>query len=211
MSNLKWNTWIGKAFEDQPDENKILIVGESNFLKKKGGEENVNKLDFIQRNVGEARNGQRTKGSAESDFFKYILRCITGESTPDMTLYDQLAYNVVVQRPMENSSTNPNTSDFRNGLQCVFSLCQDLKVSKCLFIGLSAADHFENAAKEEFEKGSYRFKQEKEKIKGCFPRSGFIINNNVRTDFIFIRHAGRQGYKSWADWSRYLQEHGIRF
>jgi hypothetical protein len=197
---MKWKTWIGEGFNQTAPEKRLLVIGESNY----DGDDRVN---FVWENVENATEGNEYR---KSGFFKYVSQCLTGDKDPDMSTLNQVAYNVIVQKPMEDSSTRPGPSDYRSGWIEVFEEIKRLEVKQCLFIGVGAANHFNYACKRIFRKGEYGLKRS-QMIKGCYSRVGFIKNDEFDVELTFIRHAGRGGWKYWMEWSHYLNELGIRF
>lgn len=198
---MKWNTWIGEDFNQIGPDKRLLVLGESNFLPIEGSRDNVNSIDFVERNVKESRDGKRKNN--KDDFFKYTVRCMAGEESPDMGFLDRIAYNVIIQVPMANSSKRPGPSHFRKGWIEVFEEIKRLDVKNCLFIGVGAANHFNYACEQMYKNGEYGLKK-LDKIKGCYPRVGFVKTDELDVSFTFIRHAGRGGYKYWKEWADLL-------
>ena len=190
---MKWKTWIGEDFNRIAPEKRLLIIGESNYA----GDDRVN---FVWENVKYASEGNEYRKSV---FFKYISQCLTGDEDPDMNVLNQVAYNVIVQKTMDDSSTRPGPTDYINGWYEVFEEIKRLEIKQCLFIGVGAANHFNYACKRTFKKGEYGL-QRLDKIKGCSPRVGFVKNEELDTAFTFIRHAGRGGYRYWKEWSQFF-------
>ena len=198
---MKWKTWIGEGFNEIPIDQRLLIIGESNY------DEASNRESFVIENVEDATNGQEYK---RSNFFKYTAQCLTGNKDPDMSILNKVAYNVIVQRPLESSGHRPKPSDFRDGWNSLFEEIKRLKISNCLFIGVGAANHFNYVCHRKYNKGEYGLKR-LGKIKGCRPRVGFIKNDEFEAEFTFIRHAGRGGHKYWSDWNGFLTTQGFNY
>lgn len=201
IKDLKWLPWIGaKYFDSEPC---LLIVGESHYLLPKTdkhyekNKQEAKQLDFT-RNVVQTKCIDDKK--KPQPFYDNLNRCLFGKKKMEnITLqmreekWQQLAFYNFVQRPMKNNKKRPKSEDWETGWKVFAELIKILKPTKCIFIGVAAAD---NNNKYECIK--------KEKVGRVAPRFFEIpIGEQNAIPCIAIKHTSQ--YFSWEEWYKFLK------
>jgi hypothetical protein len=138
ITTLKWLPWIGNSSKC-----KILLVGESHYTTTEEDLKNQENDDYTRKVVNDMGvNGNKYK----SPFFPNILRLFL--SRTDLTheqrqsFWDNMAFYNFIQTPMETKKGRPQKSDYELGWENFYEMIKVLKPEVCIFLGLSAANHF---------------------------------------------------------------------
>ena len=194
IKGLRWLPWIGKEYIYS--EQRMLIVGESHYLT--GTEKNrleAEQPDFtrnvIQTFCVDHMDAQPT--------FDNLIRCLFGnqKTTPEMRmeLWKRHAFYNFVQRPMKTNKKRPKKEDWQSGWTVFAELIQILKPTKCIFIGVAAADNY----------NPYKCRRSKEKIGNVAARRFTVmLDKKTSVPCIAIKHTSQ--YFSWIKWRKILEK-----
>ena len=191
ITGLKWLPWIGaKYFDSEP---RVLIVGESHYLLPKDDK-------YYEKNKQEAEQPDFTRNVVQTfcvdqkkpqPTYDNLNRCLFGKKNAKEE-WQQLAFYNFIQRPMKNNKKRPKSEDWETGWKVFAELIKILKPTKCIFIGVAAAD---NNNKYECIK--------KEKVGRVAPRFFEIpIGEQNAIPCIAIKHTSQ--YFSWEEWYKFL-------
>lgn len=205
---LTWLPWVGASYTERPQDQRILIVGESHYVRP-ARERNL--AEVIQEHL-----------SYENYTRDVVSECLIHQEWPNRTLdtlpkllfgtseidrelfWCDTAYYNFVQSPMhynrEGSPERPSWESFVDGWGVFLQVVSLLRPSYCLFIGVAAFDSFNHVmsgAGVEHEEV-----QRTEKISRTYGRRASLhIDFNVAS-LIGIQHLGK--YCSWSRWHDYL-------
>ena len=202
IESLTWHPYVGSDFEN----NRILIVGESHYLKQIEINSFEKHLDpLFTRHIVQDMCFDR-------DYYKIKIftnfhRAMMGNDTFDTyPFWNQYAFYNFIQRPMEEESgERPTHEDIDHAWHTFFELIQVLNPSRVLFLGNSSADRF-NLNAEQMNR-AYKPVQWIKKIGSAYGKRAFLTNNNQEIQLDFIRHPSK--YFSWERWREYLLEYGF--
>lgn len=203
IKGLTWLPWIGKNYSTAT--NKLLIVGESHYLKEEtdeifkiSSEERMKWKDFTRRCIFEsAVNNQwhlRT--------FANIDRVLFGTNSPEEmnNLWSNISYYNIVQRFM-NYKERPTERDFLNGWETFIKLIQIIKPTVCIFIGVTASNTYSRVMHSLGVDSSNL--EWKNRIGNAYARRATLYNiNGENINLHFIQHTSQ--YFSWSKWRKYL-------
>jgi len=117
-------------------------------------------------------------------------------------LLGDIAYYNFVQRPMnKHEKERPTPNDFLAGWKVFAHVVRIIQPSHCLFIGVSAAKHFDLLMARQnlsFDKVSCA-----PKVAGVWPRVAKLEIAETTTKRVFVHHLSR--CKSLSQWHHYLQ------
>ena len=208
IQGLKWLPWIGAKYFDT--EQRLLIVGESHYLLPKNdkyyekNKQEAEQPDFT-RNVVQTYCLESTKPQL---FYDNLNRCLFGKGDISKIafkdrekMWQQLAFYNFVQRPMKNNKKRPKSEDWDTGWKVFGELIKILKPTKCIFIGVAAADNYNPYE-------CHRLK--KEKVGNVAPRSFTVqLDEQLSVLCVAIKHTSH--HFSWKEWRNFLKNHNFLF
>ena len=202
INGLKWLPWVGDRFDLLSAENRLLIVGESHYLKDTPESKKRHDSPTFTREVIEELAIKRQYYNTK--IFQNLHRALfRNDDFDSQTFWNLVSFYNFIQRPMETNEGRPTSDDFYQGWLTFFETIKVLKPKTCLFIGTGASNLIQKAIpKTDFEMKS-RIKDAI--ISGCYPKRVTIkSSNDQKTDLIFIRHTSQMF--SWQEWNGYLQK-----
>ena len=209
--SLTWLPWVGASYADRREDQKLLIVGESHYVRPKK-EEDLSKVidnhlkyhDYTRDVVSECLVYQEWPNRTLDTLPKLLF----GTDEIDRELYwGDTAYYNFIQTPMhynrEGSPERPSWDAFVNGWASFLDVVRILQPSHCLFIGVEALNSF-NHVMEELEI-PHTDVQWTEKVSRTYGRRASVTVGSSTITLIGVQHLGK--YFSWGRWRDYLCDH----
>lgn len=199
---LKWLPFIGEKYLHIPEENRMLIIGESHYYKDtEESKSTVNHIDFTKEMIQEnAIEGVDWKTKIIPNFHKVMFR---EDEFSKEDFWNVISYYNFIQRPMLTRGERPNENDFFEGWKTFFDLIKVTKPKICLFIGVSASNYLISAIQD----SGFTCNEliNTEPINGTNGRSTILKDSeNNETKIIFIKHTSM--FFSWLNWNSYLKD-----
>jgi hypothetical protein len=202
VENLKWLPFVGQNFFNSPNENKMLIVGESHYHDK--SEESILKHDnplYTRIVINELAIGRSYWDTRIFQNFHKTL--FSNDSFDTNVFWNLVSYYNFIQRPMETNKGRPSNKEFYESWKTFFNVVQILKPKVCLFIGNTSADQLlKSIPNSGFTCKSVNWL---DKINGAYAKVATIQdekNNEIK--LIFIKHTS-QRYTS-QKWNVFLNK-----
>lgn len=196
IKGLKWLPWIGaKYFDSEP---RLLIVGESHYLLPKT-DKHYEKIKQEAEQQDFTRNVVQTyclDNNKSQPFYDNLNRCLFGKREAKEE-WQQLAFYNFVQRPMKNNKKRPKSEDWETGWKVFAELIKILKPTKCIFIGVAAADNYNHKCE----------RLKKEKVGNVAPRR--FIEEQLSVPCVAIKHTSH--HFQWKKWRKFLKNNGFLF
>jgi hypothetical protein len=203
VPGLTWLPWVGLNYSNRPADQRLLLIGESHYYKKGENE----RLEYLND-----RNSTRdivAENGYDTSTFRSIPGLFFREAQTAPLFWKEIAYYNFVQRPMDRTDgarEQPNDNDWTHGWQVFLSLIKILKPSHCLFIGVSAAKHFDQGMTQNglpFE-GIRRDVP----ISGVCPRVAKLwgASPDSLTKIVFVHHLARIKPSDFDHWRFYLED-----
>jgi len=208
---LTWLPWVGASYAVQQEAQRLLIVGESHYVRPKEGEDlrkviddHINYPDYTRDVVAECLVYQEWPNRTLDTLPKLLF----GTNQIDRERYwgDTAFYNFI-QVPMhynrEGSPERPSWESFVAGWATFRDVVRILEPSHCLFIGVAALDSF-NASMDDLgvPHDSVAWT---EKVGRTYGRRAAVTVGSTTSTLIGVQHLGK--YFSWSAWRDYLQRH----
>lgn len=214
IEKLTWLPWVGKKYFNSKV--KVLIVGESHYADAKDEAQRIidignslNNTEFTRQCIEQAaveesweKNGKKVNPPTYTN----ISRLLVGKSHCSIeereNLWGKVGYYNFIQSIMDTKTNRPLEVSFYDSWSTFIKVIQILKPTHCLFIGVSASDTFNQVMKAMNIKYQGIQRIEK-KISNTFGRKGAVLEDNLYTDIVFIKHTGK--FFSWSKWNNFLQ------
>lgn len=209
VAGLTWLPWVGRNFSRRPPATRLLVVGESHYVRADSKEH----LETIRTEHLEAPRYTR----------EVVSECLINADWPNRTLdnipkvlfrtptYDRArlwadtAFYNFVRRPMhynqEGQPERPSWDDFVVGWRVFLEVIRIIQPSQCLFIGVEASrsfDHCMTAAGLPFVSVAWP-----RKIGRTWARTARVEIEGRVAELLFVQHFGK--YFSWGQWHDHLQ------
>jgi len=202
VENIKWLPFVGSRFFETPEENRVLIVGESHYHDNT--EESIIKHDnpYYTRIVINELAIDRFYWNTK--IFPNFHKTLFGNDDFDTNIFWNLvSYYNFIQRPMETNKGRPSSKEFSGSWKTFFDIVKILKPKVCLFIGNTSADQLLKAIPDS------GFSCEKvnwvEQINGAYAKVALIKNEeNEEIKILFIKHTSQR--YTWQKWNAYLNK-----
>lgn len=208
---LTWLPWVGEAFLDRPHTERLLIVGESHYVRPKDGEDlskviadHLSYADYTRDVVAECLVYQAWPNRTLDTLPKLLF----GTDQIDRERYwsDTAFYNFI-QVPMhynrEGSPERPSWEAFVAGWSSFLDVVRILEPSHCLFIGVAALDSFNHSMNELGV--PHEDVQWTEQVGRTYGRRASLPVSSGVSTLLGVQHLGK--YFSWSRWRDYLQRH----
>jgi hypothetical protein len=202
ISNIKWFPFIGSQFLNIPQQNRMLIVGESHYHDN--SEESIRKHEnpFFTRVVINELAIERFYWNTK--IFQNLHKTLFSNDNFDTKLFWNLvSYYNFIQRPMETNKGRPSNSEFTKNWKTFFEIVKILKPEICLFIGNTSANQLLKAIPNSgfsCEKVSWE-----EQINGAYAKTAIIKDaENTEIKIVFIKHTSQR--YTWQKWNIYLKK-----
>lgn len=206
VDGLTWLPWVGHRYSERPTDRRLLVVGESHYVRGSTPEErqaNRQKWhaypQYTRDVVSESLIHRDWTTPTLSNIPKLLFR--TSEiDCPRM--WGDTAYYNHVQRMMDydqdGQPERPAWEDFVTGWRVFGDVVRVLQPSHCLFIGVEAA--------RSFSLGSITVTQQ---VGRTWARTAQLGIGGRSVELIFVQHLGK--YFSWSQWHDYLQAQHLGF
>jgi hypothetical protein len=208
---LTWLPWVGEGYISRQRGQRLLIVGESHYVRPKEGEDlqkviddHLNYPDYTRDVVAECLIYQAWPNRTLDTLPKLLF----GTDQIDRERYwsDTAFYNFI-QVPMhynrQGSPERPSLESFVAGWTTFRDVVRILEPSHCLFIGVAALDSFNYCI------GSARIDhtpvQWTEQVGRTYGRRATLTVGSNTSTLIGVQHLGK--YFSWSRWHDYLGRH----
>ncbi len=207
--SLTWLPWVGAKYAERPENQRLLIVGESHYVRPKEGEDlakmiedHLNYPDYTRDVVSECLIHQEWPNRTLDTLPKLLFG--TGEIDRERFWSDTAFYNFI-QNPMhynrEGSPERPSWDAFVAGWTTFIAVVHILRPSHCLFIGVEAFNSFNHAMNEAG--AIHEQVQWTEKVSNTYGRRASLTEASNPLTLAGVQHLGK--YFSWSRWAVYLQ------
>lgn len=201
--------WVGSNFYQRSFSKRLLIVGESHYIKAEDSEqlEEVCKLhpeapQFTRKVVSECLVDADWANKTLDTIPKVLFR--TTEIDRPALWRDSAFYNFI-QRPMHDNQKGyrerPLWEDFVIGWKVFVDVVNIIQPSHCLFIGVSAAASFDDCMRSQGL--SFVNVARTLQVGRTWGRSAKLTIAETNIELFFLQHFGK--YFSWTKWHDYLQ------
>lgn len=205
VKGMTWLPWIGDKYSKS--EYKVLIIAESHYTNgDKPNEVEKSKEDML-RDVLCTRTVVKEcpyNKLWQNNMFDNLHRTLVGTTDFDTTLlWDHVAFFNHIQRPMDYNGAvkeRPDFADFIKGWEVFVEVVKILKPDFCLYVGVEASNHFNNAM-------SYIGVDHKKvewlpDAQRAYPRRMSISLGEYNLPILAIKHTSQ--YFSWEFWRTFL-------
>lgn len=205
VPNLRWTPWVGKHFGKR-NKPKLLIVGESHYVKASGNEtiesvkarEELNK-NFTREIIWECPVSEAWKNRTLDN----IPRVFVGNGNYNrLDFWQDVAFYNFVQRMVlyVDPPERPSDPDFCIGWDVFNEIIGIIKPDFCVFLGSQARNTFWSS----MNRIGAEFTDQKrsEQIGRCWSYKAGIVKDGKEVPVAFIQHPGK--FFSSSSWHDYL-------
>lgn len=205
IENLSWLPWVGVNYLQS--KRRVLIIAESHY----------NVGDNIEtKNLKTMRKKWQTRDVVQyypiahkenNSMFENLHRCLFQTININReNIWKHIAFYNFIQRPMDyNIKERPNESDWEKGWDVFFEIIKILKPTDCIFVGVGAADRFNEYM---YQKRNIEYEKVKwmnvENSKRYARKFAFKIDD-IELSCLAIQHTSH--HFSWSAWNKFLQQH----
>lgn len=199
IKSLKWLPWIGNEYFDVPNDNRLLIIGESHYGGTPEAIQAHENILFTRIGVNEFAVQRQYHGKIK--LYRNMHLALIGNDTFDsQKLWSKICFYNFIQKTMDTNKGRPSDLDFSKSWETFFPLAEVLQPKVCLFMGLEACKSFETAiSKTEWKSSGLK---RDTKINRNYARTVTVSNKSQSIEIIFIKHPSQ--YFSWIGWNKYL-------
>ena len=208
IPGLTWYPWVGcKYFTAK---RRVLIVAESHYntgenveqANERTKREKWNTRDIVQTYSIEDYGSGTTYGN----LFRCLFKTNDIKKEARENIWTNLAFFNFVQRPMNYNGSQwqkerPSDKDFHAGWKVFFEVIKILRPTDCIFVGVAAADRFNDCAKENNWNYIGVEWRKVDKIRN-YARHFSLSIDDYKIDCIAIQHTSH--HFSWYAWHSYL-------
>lgn len=205
FDHLRWKPWIGAVWKAA--ERRVLVVGESHYAAKPDTEDVQTRIGEWENDVEGTREVVCEVGVSEwytSRFFGNLHRALLGTDVHGecrTALWRHLAFCNFIQRPMKDPGERPRQDEFFGGWRHFIELLKRLRPDTVLFIGVSAANHFDGAMSA---LGIEHTMKAESMRNGAYPRVFSATFDGMSVRMLAIRHVSQ--YFAWESWRDFLAQ-----
>jgi hypothetical protein len=194
VQGLTWLPWVGQRYFERPPQQRLLVVGESQYYKTQAEREERSRDPKYTRDIV---SESLIHGEWTTPTLTNIPKLLFKTSDIDgFKLWGDSAYYNFIQRLMDykqdGQPERPNGDDFAAGWRVFAEVVRVIQPSHCLFIGVQAANSYNL--------GSVSCTQQ---VGRTWARVAKLEAAGKTTELIFVQHLGK--YFSWSEWHDYLQ------
>lgn len=203
IPGLTWRPWVGSDYWQK--EHRLLIVGESHYIGDKVEDKRLD-VKKCMENPETTRSVilRKPLSNVKVRTFDNLHRCLLhGTNVDKVTFWKSIAFYNFVQRPMPGIKHRPGKSDYEQGWRAFVGVVEVLRPTQCLFVGVAAAEHF-NDMVNQLELKSYE-KVKRVRVEGCrvkARRFSLTLSDGYTIPCIAIQHTSH--HFSWRAWNHYL-------
>lgn len=201
QNGLTWLPWVGVNYAKS--RRRFLIVGESHYtseideLKRQNNLDHISEYENFTRDVVFECPFNRQWNTA---FFANLHRTlVTTDSMNRANLWKEFSFYNFVQRLLTyniNLKERPSNEDFSSGWRVFCDIIKTLKPSECLFVGVTAANYFNDAM------ATLGMEHTKVTYEGYFNstrmKKASVTIDGLTTQILFIKHTSN--FFSWPIW-----------
>jgi hypothetical protein len=212
---LVWLPWVGHHFLGRPLQKRLLVVGESNYVRPQTPEQleilrkqRLEDLHYTRDVVSECLINEEWRNKTLDTLPQLLFKTTKIDRC---RLWGDSAFYNLIQRPVnynqEGQRERPTEDDFVAGWRVFLAVVRIIQPSHCLFIGVSAANTFDHSMANQnisFNEVSYA-----PSVDGIKPRVAKIEIAGMTTKLIFVHHLCR--CKALDQWHDYLQNQHADF
>jgi hypothetical protein len=209
VNGLTWLPWVGQRFSERPQNQRLLVVGESHYFQKGDTPEqhqaNRDAYNTDLQRTREVVSGvliNQQPGWGRIKTLVTIPKLLFKTTEIDhRRLWADAAYYNFVQKAMDISQKErPAGDDFVTGWRVFGKVVKIIQPSHCVFIGVTAAKSFNHwIATQDIFTSNVSATQ---KLGGTWARMARLEGAGVNTELIFVKHLGLPF--SWSKWNDYL-------
>lgn len=204
--HLRWKPWIGADWKSA--ERRVIVVGESHYAAKPddaGKQERVQEWNADPDGTREVVCEVGVEEWYASRFFGNLHRALLGADVHGESrtaLWRHLAFcNFIQQRTMKDSGERPGQNEFFGGWRYFMELLRLLRPDTVLFVGVSAANHFNGAMSA---LGIDHAMHVEIMRNGAYPRDFSATFDGMAVRMLAIRHVSK--YFAWETWHDFLAQ-----
>ncbi len=202
IPGMTWYPWVGCNYFTA--KRRVLIVGESQY--NKGKEADLANLKSMNRKW-ETRNVVQNfpvSHSEDINMYENLYRCLFRTITIDReSVWKNISFYNFIQRPMNyNCQERPRDDDFKTGWKVFIEVIKILRPTDCIFVGVAAADRFNDCAIDNKWKYIGVEWKKVEKVRN-YARHFSISIDDYSLKCIAIQHTSH--HFSWSAWHNYLK------
>ena len=207
IDGLTWLPWVGTKVPSLPQDQKLLIVGESHYSNETKADKVAKHVASLIADITYTRDIiQECPVNREwrNPTLENIERFLLGGQTADPAgLWSELAFYNFVQRPMEYAlrKERPAWDDWVDGWSVFQEVINVLRPSHCIFIGVAASNAFDWAMNNSLV--SFRPVSKVVKVRRTWARAAQLTVGDHSVGLSFMRHCG--AHFSWSDWHNFLK------
>jgi hypothetical protein len=199
--NLRWLPWVGACFSNRPQDQKLLIVGESHYAESKEVESREKDSSYTRKVV--LRQFEKNRDKKRDNTLRALPRLLGSPSPLDTErLWKDVAFYNFVQRVMKTRKKRPRKSDLETGWVVFADLVQIIQPSHCLFLGVKTAKSFNRLDCSRI--SILQAVKSTKRIGRSRARSGTIQVFGKPIELCFIQHPG--SYFKSESWREYLRD-----
>lgn len=207
IEGLSWYPWIGSNYFRA--QRRVLIVGESHYNTGDNIDEANIKTIREKWTTRDVVQTYPVSHDRDNNMFENLHRCLFQTNHIDReSVWKNVAFYNFVQRPMnyngkEWEKERPTRKDIEIGWRVFVDVVNILQPTDCLFVGVAAADAFnENMKTLGISYDGVRWN----KVENCkrYARCFKLSINDFSLKCIAIQHTSQ--YFSWSAWNAYLDK-----
>jgi hypothetical protein len=209
IQGLTWLPWIGQRFRERLRPKRLLIVGESHYVRAKSADqlqnvlqEHLNYPNLTRDVVSECLVSAEWRNRTLDTLPKLLFRTA---SIDRERLWSDTAFYNFIQRPMhynqDGQPERPTLSDFVSAWKVFSDLVRVIQPSYCLFIGVEAANSFNHAMTTLGH--SFIEVARTQQVGRTYARTAKLDAGDMSTELFFVQHLGK--FFSWSRWHEHLK------
>lgn len=205
IPGLTWLPWVGKNYANLPQGRRVLIVAESHYTNEQDPAKAPLSITDTEQNPAYTRAAVLESLVLEEWSARTLSTMHQLFYSPNDRpgFWGDLCFCNIVQRLMwyrEGNPERPSWEDFWKGWEVFLEVVEVLQPDHVLFIGVEAANHFNNVMVHL--KKDHTPVEFPEKIGSAYARTASVALGDRRLPIHFIKHCG--SYFSTDLWSDYL-------
>ena len=205
IKNLSWLPWVGRNYFQS--KRRVLIIAESHYNIGDNIEYKNQKTQGAKWVTRDVVQYYPVLNCENNPMFENLHRCLFQTNKIDRnSIWSHIAFYNFVQRPMDyNIKERPTTEDWQIGWSVFFEVINILKPTDCIFVGVGAADHFNDyvSIRSNIKYNCVNWINV-ENSKRYARKFSFEIHD-YKLSCLAIQHTSH--HFSWHAWNQFLQHH----
>lgn len=203
---MTWLPWVGNNYMKTEEDCRLLVVGETHYVN--GDPE---KFESVKKEIMSDKGFTRDvvlECPIDEDWYNSTFanfnRAIFNSNDFDASkFWNMVGFYNFIQRPMNYTlkvKERPFGIEFYNSWKIFTEIAQILKPKYCIFIGVEAANSFDEAMSNLGVK--YTNVKCQDWISNAYGRTAELFINDWKVRLVFIRHSGMMF--PWEEWNKFL-------